>query len=523
MTAVETPFQAVPEARFTSRFLLTLLIAVALAIGSFVWQGGYGFNIGDEGYLWYGVQRVEAGEVPLLDFVAYDPGRYYWSAAVMGLLHDDRLLALRGAASVFQLPGLFIGLLLLQGKSKPDVTLLALAAITLFTWMFVWYKIYDISASIVLIGVLSLLIQRPSHWRFFFTGIAVGLVAVFGKNHGVYGVAGVLGAALYIACCRRSGKGLIFGLVCCAGGVTVGYLPILIMLVVVPDFAEVFWQSIKIIFDRNATNLPLPVPWPWLVPVGQIPLTTAAGGVLTGVFFIAIIIFCILSVAWIIRQALLKRPIAPQFVAASILAFPYAHYAFSRADLFHLSLGIFPFLIGVFIFLKDLPRRVRWLLAITISSSSLLVTLPQHPGWNCRVIEPCVTMEIGGNTLKVEPLIALFAKMLDGVTAQYAANGENFLVTPLWPGAYAMFKRKSPMREIYALFPRDKEFQQKEIERIKAAKVGFVLVLDIAVDGRDDLRFRNTYPLIDQYVRDNFDAFAVANFPPPTFQFYKPR
>ncbi len=516
-----------PRAAFfnpASQILLALVLSGALVVGSFVWQGAYGFNIGDEGFLWYGVQRVQAGEVPILDFASYDPGRYYWSAALMSLLRSDGILALRIAGAVFQFLGLVVGLLLLSRKqSSFDITWFALAAITLLAWMFTWYKVYDTSASIILIGALTYLTQEPSHRRFFLTGVCVGLVAVFGRNHGVYGVAGVLGVVIYLACRQRSARGLILGLAYCACGVVVGYLPILFMLVAVPGFTTAFWESIRAIFDRAATNLPLPVPWSWLVPVRQLPLRTAAADVLTGALFIAELAVGILGPLFVMQRSLRRKSVDPRFVAASMLALPYAHYAFSRADLFHLALGIFPLLIGIFLLLAELPRRMRWFLATATVGTSLLIVLPQHPGWNCRVIERCITKEIGGNTLKIEPLIARFVTMLESTVGQYAPDGRNFLVTPLWPGAYALFKRKSPMWEIYALLPSQPKFEQQEIERIKAADPGFVLVLDIRVDDRDALRFRNTHPLIEQYIRDHFDPMTVENWPSSTFQFYRSR
>jgi hypothetical protein len=524
MARHEQPPTRLPAAGSALRIAAALLSAAALVLGSFAWQGRYGFNIADEGFFWYGVQRVQAGEAPLVDFMSYDPGRYYWSAALMGLLRRDGLVALRAATAVFQWLGLFAGLaLLLRGRSKRDLALFTLAAITLLLWMYPWFKIFDTSASLLLIGGLALLVERPSPRRFFLAGITIGLAAVFGRNHGIYGLIGLLGVAIYFACLQREVKTIIFGLACCGCGVVVGYLPVLIMLVVVPGFPAALWESIRAILVRGATNLPLPVPWPWLVAVTDLPPAKAVADVLTGIFFVALLAFGVSSFAWIIHRALQRRAVAPELVASSALVLPYAHYAFSRADVTHLALSIFPLLIGVFVLLRDCKGWGRWLVALAITGASLLIALPLHPGWNCRMTAPCVAAEVGGDALTIEPGSAIILTMLKDTSERYAPGGRSFLVTPLWPGAYAAFKRKSPVWEIYALFPQSAEFERREIERIKRANPGFVLVLNIPVDGRDDLRFLATHPLTERFIRENFDPVTVENWPPSAFQFYKSR
>ena len=179
--------------------LQVLIFAAFVVFILFKWQGNIIFNLWDEGFLWYGAQRVMLGEVPALDFMSYDPGRYYWSAALMSLWGDNGIMALRGAVAIFQTIGLFVGLLLIaRAAKKQNLFYLLLAAITLVVWMFPNFRLFDISLSILLIGVLTFLVQNPTIKRYFFTGLCVGLVAVFGRNHGVYGIVGSIGVMFWL-------------------------------------------------------------------------------------------------------------------------------------------------------------------------------------------------------------------------------------------------------------------------------------------------------------------------------------
>ena len=502
--------------------LVSLAISCAIVTGLFFWQGWQGFNLYDEGFLWYGAQRVIAGEVPLRDFQSYDPGRYYWSAALMTLWGDSGIVALRAAVAAFQVAGLTLALSLISGSSRrPNMLMIVLAAVTFSVWMYPRHKLFDITLSVTLIATLAFLVRKPSPKAFFAAGVVVGLVAVFGRNHGVYGVAGSIGIIAYLAWREHVFRFLV-NLATWAAGVAVGYLPMLAMIAFVPGFGKAFWESVLFLFELKATNLPLPVPWPWLVQLpAKLPID-AAQDFLVGMSFIAILVFGLLGIAYVIRRRLQHKPVAPELVSCVSLSLPYAHFAFSRPDLGHLSQGIFPLLVGCFVAMQDLRAWLKWPLAALLTAASLFIMLPQQPGWGCRVTHECVATDVAGSNLNVGLGAAKDVQLLKDLVEKYSPGGRTFVVTPFWPAAYPAFSRKSPTWEIFALFPRSEAFQLGEIERITKANPGFVLVWDYPLDRNEDLRFRNTHPLVDQFFRDHFDRLPDGD-PNLGYQIYRSR
>jgi hypothetical protein len=491
--------------------LQTLAVATFFVFTLFMWEGKKDFDLRDEGYLWYGVQRVMLGEVPLRDFMAYDPGRYYWSAALMSLRGSNSIMTLRGVEAIVQTIGLFVALsLIVRNVKTANPSYLLLSAMTLVVWMYPRNKVFDVSLSILLIGVLAFLVQNPTSSRYFLAGLCLGLIATFGRNHGIYGVVGSIGVMVWLHPKTREGPGLIKGFALWAAGVAAGFTPLLVMALMVPGFAVAFWESIRF---SKATILPLPVPWSWRLNLTSVPLGGAITRFLVSLFFIAIVAFAVLSIIWVIRQKLQDKQVSPVLVAASFLALPYAHYAYSRADIEHLAMGIFPLLVGCLVFLARLPTKIKWPLALILCAASVKAMNHRHPGWECYVSKQCVSVDISGDKLLVSPSTARHIQLLRTLAERYAPYQQSFIVTPLWPGAYSVLERKSPMWEIYALFPRSKIFQQAEIERIKAARPSFALVIDQALDGHERLRFQNTHPLINQYIIDHFEKIPEASAP----------
>lgn len=501
-----------------------LLAALATVFLSFAWQGHMGFSLWDEGFLWYGVQRVLQGEVPIRDFMAYDPGRYYWSAAILHVLGGNGIMDVRLAVALFQALGLFVGLILIAsahpGRGASRGAFLLIATATLMAWMFPRHKLFDISISVLLIGLLSFLAARPGPRRLFIAGVGIGLTAVFGRNHGVYGAVGSIALIAWLQIGRVDGQGFVRSALLWAAGVLVGFLPVLCMALWLPGFGQAFWDGIAFLFESKATNLPLPVPWPWTVDLSAGPAGDTLRRLLVGLFFVGSLVFGVLAMLCVTVRRFAGRPVPAVLAASAFLALPYAHYAFSRADVGHLAQGIFPPLVGCLVALAGARPWLRWPLAAALCAASLWVMSVQHPGWQCRAAS-CVPVEISGHMLQLDPLVAHDVALLRGLAERHAPQGKSVMVAPFWPGAYALLERKAPPWEIYALFPRPAAFEQQEIGRLQAAAPGFVLIVDIALDGRDELRFRNTHPLQQQYIVDHFDP--LPDPPTPAYQIYIPK
>jgi hypothetical protein len=502
--------------------MAALLFSIAWVTALFLLQRHFDFNIADGGFLWYGAERTLAGDVPLRDFMAYDPGRYWLVAMFMAAVRDHGMVTLR--AWMYLVEAVAVCLVVVTvARSSTRVSFIQLCGIALLAslWMYPEHKTIDIVLSIAIVLVLSLLVEKPTAARFFWTGVYVGASAVIGRNHGLYGVIACLLTVILFSIKHRRQFPLVSRAAWGVLGIGAGYLPIILALIVVPGFGSAFAQSVLLNLHSNSTNLPLPVPWPWLVKFDALAPLDVAQQVAIGLGFVALPLFSLAGVIHLLRLSgsAISRSHAV-FAAAVIAAIPYEHYAFSRADTTHLTHSVFPMLIGLICWPEGKKSIKRWMIPVLFVASAIGM-LPLMPRLEALRNGNWQRVTVGADTLVVEPNTAQAILFLQNIDRTFVSPGKTLWVTPLWPSAYPLLGRVSPVWDLYGLFHRDRQFEEAEIRRLQLAPVAVVVVVDGALDGRDDLRFKNTHPLEQQYLETHFKELPSAS-PAPSIHVYVP-
>ncbi len=480
------------------------LLAVAIPIGIHIGQSHIGLSLADEGFHWYGAQRVLAGEVPLRDFQSYDVGRYYWSAIWMSLTGSEGLVALRRGNLVLVCCTVLLAARVLGAGARRSPLLVATGASLVGLWTAPDFRIADGFAAILLVAGLAGAIREtaPRPWATF--GLCLGVAAVIGINHALYGVI-ALGLALLLRAWTDGTRPDLRAMTALALGAVFGYAPVLLLHVAAPGFTEAFVDSIRQLFEAGATNLYKPLPSiadaAWTLPWGDF-----LRHVVLGTLFVVGPVFLVLC-AW--RTTARKGP-APDaaFVAAILVAVPYAHYAYSRADVEHAAISILPLLLGAWTWPVVRTQGVKPIALAALFASSVLLLLPQYPGWRALRGLPLETVEVQGDALRLLPGMARDVRLVMQTASEHAAASQSFLAAPYWPGAYALVSRRSPTWEIYFLFPSTPARQAREIERLTAARIGFALVSGARVDDRSDLGFDRTHPAIVEYLARCFQPLV---------------
>ncbi len=482
------------------------LVSVSLLL-----QGDIGLNLSDEGYLWYGQMETALGRVPIRDFQSYDPGRYYW-AAFWSLLFGDGIMALRVSTAIFQAIGLTLGLLAARRAVK-SYPMLIFTGIMLIVWMYPRHKLFDISLSMASVFFALRLLERPSMMRHFSAGVFVGIAAFIGRNHGLYGLM-TFSSLTFFIWFKMNRSALVKRYSVFFGGILAGCTPLIIMLLAIPDFPESFRNQIV-----TTSFLYLPIPWPWSLDYSQMNLTNTISGFLTGTMFILMPLFYLYSIlkAFFSDEVCLKNK--GLLIAASFTGMFYMHHAFSRADFGHLTQTMQPLLLGAVAlpasFGFNNNRTLTAALACLAAFFTLFTAAMASPYYllHSAPANRYVRYDIKGDSLLLPKDTASMIESVKKAVDSNILPGEGLLIAPHLTTMYCILGRQSPAWEIYNMFPAKEERQIDAIAKLKTENVRLALLGDVALDGRDELRFQNTHRLIYKHLTEEFEEIDVPGLP----------
>ncbi len=515
------------ENREDTAVLKVIVLAAILTGISFYLQHDIGINMADEGYLLYGAVQTASGKVPRLDCRGYDPGRYYWMAS-WSLLFGDGLSAMRLYLALFSFMGLSFGLLAARRVVR-SLWGLALLGVLLTVWVFPRYHSFDIAFAMATVFFSLRLMEAPTLRRYFSAGVFAGLAAFFGRNLGLYALLALTLTALYIWLRMEKGS-LLKGYAAFIGGIFVGYSPIFFMSAFIPGYFHAYLDSILFIFRHRATNIPLPVPWPWrafaapgmpVISDPRVARTIFLHDFFLGLLFLIMPLFYLFAVA---RHFFMKREDARRYALLTASLFTgifYMHYTFSRADINHLARGIHPLIIAMIaaaclVRTKNGRKAAVLAVALFFTVTSVFTILPEKPFVKKNFTQPDNFAEypIRGEKIWILKGHVISISTIKGILRDRVAPGESLFLAPYIPTMYYILGRESPTWNTYFLFKGTPAEEERVIRSLEEHNVKWAIVGDIPLDGRDDLRFSRTYDMVWAYLQRNFEmADPMWNIP----------
>lgn len=509
------PRAAGAPAALATTIEILLLPIIALA-GMFFLQGTVGLNLADEGYLWFGSQRVFAGDLPIRDFQSYDPGRYYWSAFIFWVTGADGLFEQRIANHAFGLVGIVAALVTLRRAGVPWY-LRAIALVLLLLGMgFPGFRTYEKTLSILAVAVVYQLLNQSGPRRWFLAGAAIGGFFFFGRNHGIYLTAAVVLSQLFVWFKYRQFPGradwrsLTIGLV-------LGGLPLVVF--VSSPGAWLSYMDSWLLILAGKWQIGLPIPFPWRLGNLSFASLAAAQPFGVGLAFLIVPLSYVLTLAVLLAGRQRLTPVQCLLLAAACAGLTYLHHGVDRADWEHLSEAMFPWLLlGVALAQRmnsQAGRAAAWATAVSVLLFTTALFLPSQPAYGLAM-SPRSYDEVSVHGRKFV-VSRYFSSILNGVEITYRACGmprDGVFFAPHFPMLYAYLNSRSPVYESYHMGAANDAYEMAVGSAETLQKLTFAMVDPYsAVDGREEYRFPNMYPQVWAALENRFIQVRVRGLP----------
>ena len=491
-----------------------ILINIKIAMLSFIiaWsfyllQGNIGIDFSTEGFLWYGTIQTLNNKIPLLDFQSYDPGRYYWCSLWCKIL-DPGIMSLRFALMLIQALGLFFGLSIIN-KFRNSWNFLFFSGIIMFLWMFPRHKAFECSYATGAIFFAVFLLENPSLKRHFIAGVFVGLSAFFGRNLGLYSFLSF--SILIFYNYFKLKEKFLSNLFSWCTGILVGFMPILLMVIIIPNFFHAYIEIIIDIWRFGHTNMPIQVVWPWnLSYLGNHNLRSF----LISVHYIVIPLFYLLIfLLQFIKN--LNSNAKNTMTALALVGIIFLHYPFSCPDFPHLSQAIQPFIMGLLIIPIIFNYKKYFFYAhffIIVTVTFLMVGFMQPYYQALASKGDFLEYNVDGDQLMLDKSKQNIIEIIQQINTEFIKN-DNLLFIPEWSGLYVILNKKAPLWNLYFIIPETEQRQKEMIAELKKKNIKWIIIGDVFFGGLEKLRLKHTHTILTKFFLEEYKPVLFQGLP----------
>lgn len=408
----------------------------------------YGFNLSDEGFYWHGAELTYYGKTPVKDFFSYEPGRYYWTAAVFRLLgsHSNkagRLASIAFGSVVYGVCTTYVANWYLNENSKPKRIFAAcgLAAVASI-WTFPYYRVYDNAcACLTFTGCVAIQKQKRQNHK---AAIAylLGMTTFIGRNHGLYALIALISTFLLSSTIKKRDYRFKINVIkvptACIAGIGI---PFLIVEVFNKGFIRELIKSWEIVQKTGQTNRPMPLFWNIASINSGSSFNDIENAILSATLIIMIVGLGIAGfvIASGIRLTGRKSSILLISTVSSTLG--YVHCTISRPDSVHVGTSMIPIILGVSLagFQGVTPGRAGCILFTLYSTFRF--ALPTQMAYQC-LKNSAICKKVGtGDEEYVWAHVDIsdFTEKLVSIV-----DSKTFLALPSIAGLYSLMNRQSP-------------------------------------------------------------------------------
>ena len=479
-----------------------VIVAVGLAIGLPRYLNG--IDLGDEGALAYGAERVLQGQIPHRDFYCNHPPLSSYTAVAMFKLFGTSLASLRilGLCIYLLIPLLVYSLL--RHLTKPLIALVAAIPAAIFgmpLYHFIPFaSIHAITAMLAAMLFMMRAVFTGRRWWAFGAGLTTALVFVARQDYGGYLSIGILVYALALKFANRKGQGKFeLGRILrfWVAGIVALMLPLMVYWFVVGAIPSMLEQLIIFPLFRYSDTSSIPMPVFRTQPLTQ--------NLLVALFYLQPVV-AVLTTLWLVVRLVRRRFCVSDaslvfFLVPSIL---FYYQVLVRSDIFHVAEAMIPLFIVCGWWLSVASAAAGAVIGklcncdqenrrVTFSATVVVVFLVVAiGGWFLSYTKP-ILLKTSGQTLREVSLERAdiwlspeYASVLEDMVKKiqmYAKPDRSVLCLPYHPMFYFLSQRYNPTQWDY-LWPGDMttEDYQKFIEQCQTDPPAVVLII-----GREEM------------------------------------